>query len=176
MRQRTFTRNIIGFIVMFIFVTVDQLTKFAAASGLKGSADIILIPGVLQLHYLENTGAAFSLFEGKLSLFYLTTPVLLLLLFYLFVHTPNTRRFLPLWLTYIFLISGAIGNFIDRIFHHYVIDFIYFSLIDFPVFNIADIYVTCSVIILFYLILFYFKDLDELSDLYLKRRRGYKKK
>lgn len=169
MKQSTVTRNITGLVLMFLLIMADQITKACAVNGLKGAEDIILIPGVLQLHYLENTGAAFSLFENKLSLFYITTPLLLILLFYLFIRTPNTRRFFMLFLTYVFLISGAIGNFIDRIFHHYVIDFIYFSLIDFPVFNVADIYVTCGILILFYLILFYFKDLDELSDLYLKR-------
>ena len=64
----------------------------------------------------------------------------------------------------IFLIAGAIGNFIDRILYHYVIDFIYFSLINFPVFNVADIYVTCSVFVLFILILFVYSE-DELSTI-----------
>ena len=169
MKRQTLLRCGTGLILMIGLILIDQFTKIAASAGLKSQNDIILIPGVLQLHYLENTGAAFSLFENKLSLFYVTTPILLVILLYLFLRTPNHRRFLPLWLTYIFLIAGAVGNFIDRIVHQYVIDFIYFSLIDFPVFNVADIYVTCSVAVLFYLILFYFKDLDELSDLYLKR-------
>lgn len=172
MKQRTFTRNITGLIFILILVAADQITKVAAVGALKGSEDMVLVPGVLQLHYLENTGAAFSLFENQLSLFYFTTPILLLLLFYLFACTPTTKHFFPLWLAYIFLIAGAIGNFIDRMIYHYVIDFIYFSLIDFPVFNVADIYVTGSVVVLFYLIIFYFKDPDELMDLYLKRHKG----
>ena len=60
----------------------------------------------------------------------------------------------------IFLIAGAIGNFIDRVLYQYVIDFIYVSLINFPVFNVADIYVTCSVVVLFLLILFVYSDED----------------
>ncbi len=61
----------------------------------------------------------------------------------------------------VFLFAGALGNYIDRILNHYVIDFVYFSLINFPVFNVADIYVTCTVILLFVLLLFYYKE-DEL--------------
>ena len=56
------------------------------------------------------------------------------------------------------LFVGAVGNLIDRVWHHYVVDFIYFSLINFPVFNVADIYVTCGVICLFILILFVYSD------------------
>ena len=60
--------------------------------------------------------------------------------------------------------SGALGNFIDRIAHRYVVDFFYFELIDFPVFNVADIYVTVSAVLLILLILFYYKE-DELSQI-----------
>ena len=73
---------------------------------------------------------------------------------------PKSKKFLPLNYIIVFLIAGAVGNYIDRIINHYVVDFIYFSLINFPVFNVADCYVTVSVIILFILILFFYKDED----------------
>ena len=167
MKKQSYVHWITSLILLILFIALDQLTKQFAVHVLKGSGDIILIPGVLQLHYLENTGAAFSLLEGHLSVFYITTPLLLILLVYLLLRTPCKRPYLSLRIVYLFLIAGALGNFIDRLAYHYVIDFIYFSLIDFPVFNVADIYVTCSVAVLFYLILFRFKDLDELWELYL---------
>ena len=122
--------------------------------------DIIIIPGVLQLHYLENTGAAFSLLQGRQILFAIITPVLLIFLLYSIVRMPQVKKYNVLDYVVVVVIAGAIGNYIDRIVNNYVVDFIYFSLINFPVFNVADIYVTCGVIVLFFLVLFYYKDED----------------
>ena len=77
-----------------------------------------------------------------------------------YIRIPGDRKYLPLRLIVIFLCAGAAGNLIDRVTLHYVRDFIYFSLLDFPVFNVADIYVTVSVFLLIILILFYYKEED----------------
>ena len=69
----------------------------------------------------------------------------------------------------VFIASGAIGNLIDRIVLKYVVDFLYFELIDFPVFNIADCYITISVIILAIMLIFYYKEED--IDLILKKKK-----
>ena len=143
-----------------VLVILDQVTKQFAINHLMGKADIKLIPGVLQLHYLENTGAAFSLLEGQQVLFLVLTPVLLILLLIILFKMPAQKKFLYLDYIIIFLAAGAIGNYIDRFANNYVVDFIYFSLIDFPVFNVADIYVTVAIIVLLVLILFYYKDED----------------
>ena len=71
-----------------------------------------------------------------------------------------TRRFLYLRVIAVLFLSGAVGNAIDRMMNGYVIDFFYFSLIDFPIFNVADIYVAVSTILLIVLMLFYYKDED----------------
>ena len=73
---------------------------------------------------------------------------------------PFTRRYLPLRVCMVLLVSGALGNVIDRVMHRYVVDFFYFKLIDFPVFNVADIYVTVGTFILAFLLLFYYKEED----------------
>ena len=73
---------------------------------------------------------------------------------------PQERKFLPLDILCVLLLSGAIGNFIDRVSQSYVVDFIYFSLIDFPIFNVADCYVSISAVLLFILVLFYYKEED----------------
>ncbi|SDZ81914.1 signal peptidase II [Pseudobutyrivibrio sp. ACV-2] len=143
-----------------VLIGLDQFTKNLAINHLMKKDDIILIPNVLQLHYLENTGAAFSMLEGKQVLFAIMTPILLVALIYLLLRMPKHKKYIPLDYVIVFLIAGAIGNYIDRITNNYVVDFIYFSLINFPVFNVADIYVTVAVIVLFLLILVFYKDED----------------
>lgn len=150
-------------------VAVDQVTKYLAVLRLKDAAPHVLIDGVLEFRYLENRGAAFSVLQGQQVFFYILTAVFLVIVLYVLHRLPRTRRFLPIWVCLLVLISGAVGNLIDRIIHKYVVDFIYFSIIDFPVFNVADIYVTLSVAALALLVLFRYKD----SDLsFLKRQNG----
>ncbi len=153
---------------------IDQYTKLLAVDYLKDSSDFILIPGVLQLHYLENTGAAFSILEGKQMFFAILTPILLVALAVVLFKMPQDKKYLPLDYIIIFLIAGAIGNYIDRISNNYVVDFIYFSLINFPVFNVADIYVTCAVFALLIAILFVYKDedLEEIKNSLRKKYNG----
>lgn len=148
------------FVLIVVLVVLDQFTKYLAVNNLMNKPDIIIIPGVLQLHYLENTGAAFSLLQGRQILFAIITPVLLISLLYSIVRMPQVKKYNVLDYVLVVVIAGAIGNYIDRIVNNYVVDFIYFSLINFPVFNVADIYVTCGVIVLFFLVLFYYKDED----------------
>ena len=150
--------------LIITLVLLDQFTKIAAIKNLMNQDDFVLIPGVLQLHYLENTGAAFSILEGKQIIFAIITPILLIALLYILIKMPQNKKYTALNYIIVFLIAGAIGNYIDRIANNYVVDFIYFSLINFPVFNVADCYVTVSVILLFILILFYYKD-DDLEEI-----------
>lgn len=150
--------------LIITLVLLDQFTKIAAIKNLMNQEDFVLIPGVLQLHYLENTGAAFSILEGKQIIFAIITPILLIALLYILIKMPQNKKYTALNYIIVFLIAGAIGNYIDRIANNYVVDFIYFSLINFPVFNVADCYVTVSVILLFILILFYYKD-DDLEEI-----------
>lgn len=139
---------------------LDQWTKYLAVTHLKGQEDIPLIPGALYLHYLENRGAAFGMFQNQRVFFIIMTLLVLGAVFFVLWKMPSDRRFL--WLKGVcFLISaGAIGNFADRVRLNYVVDFIYFSPINFPVFNVADIYVVISTALFLLLFLFYYKDED----------------
>ncbi|MCR5581952.1 MAG: signal peptidase II [Pseudobutyrivibrio sp.] len=151
---------ILSFILICVLIVLDQFSKAMAITHLMNKEDIVLIPGVLQLHYLENTGAAFSILEGKQVFFAILTPILLLALVYIMLKMPRVKKFSILNSIIIFLIAGAIGNYIDRILNNYVVDFIYFSLINFPVFNIADCYVTVAVFVLLVVVMFFYKDED----------------
>ncbi len=160
---------IIGFLLTIAGFALDRITKLWALS-IQGKEDVIVIDGVLQFHYLENTGAAFSLLNGKFTFFFIVTPILCILILFLLSKIPyDNKRYLPIWIIGFLILAGAAGNFYDRLVYRYVIDFIYFSLIHFPVFNVADIYVTCGVIVFALLYMFYYKE-NELETFYRKKK------
>ena len=158
-----------GCTIIFILTFLDQGSKYFVLTRLKNTPDFILIPGVLQLHYLENRGMAFGLFEGKIPVFVILCVLFFCVFFYVYARIPRTGYYLPLTITSLIMVSGALGNFIDRVFRKYVVDFIYFSLIDFPVFNMADIYVVCSGILLVILVCFKYKNDEDYHFLRLKK-------
>ncbi len=123
-------------------IALDQLTKYWARTVLKAVADIPLWNGVFHFHYAENTGAAFSMLSGHSLLFFiLTILVVLALLVYLVLYRKKIDLLQKITLGLI--IGGAVGNLVDRIAYGYVIDFLYFKLINFAIFNVAD---SCLVI------------------------------
>ena len=156
---------IIGLLLLLIF---DQWTKLAAIAHLKGQADIEIIPGVFSLHYLENHGAAFGILRDQQWIFLLLAAIFLVAAVILYIRIPFTARMIPLRVITVFIAAGAVGNMIDRMFRHYVVDFLYFSLINFPVFNVADIYITCCAVLLVLLVVFYYKD-EELECIFPKK-------
>lgn len=150
-----------GIPAMIILIFFDQFTKFLAVKYLKALPNGKSVLGtILKIQYLENRGAAFGLLQNKLAFFYIFSILFLFLFAYLYLKLPVEKRFLPINVLLIFFISGAIGNLIDRVRLKYVIDFIYVSIINFPIFNVADIYVTCSCIVFFLLVVFYYKEED----------------
>lgn len=144
---------------------LDQFTKAAAQSQLKGQTDYPLLANILEFSYLENTGAAFSSFLGKQGFLITLTSLVMLFLLIKYVQIPEGKRYLPMHLSLLLIISGGIGNLIDRITNGYVIDFIYFVPINFPKFNVADCYVTVGMILLCIICFFYYRD-DELDFLF----------
>lgn len=168
------TLYIVGALLSMLLIFFDQITKYLAVTRLKDQASVVLIQGVFELHYLENRGAAFGVLQGKKAFFVLIAILMVVLLTYVYGKIPMERRFFALHGICIVVFAGAIGNFIDRIMHNYVIDFLYFSLIDFPIFNVADIYVTCAMALFIVLFLFYYKeaDLDRLSALILPHKKN----
>ena len=143
-----------------VLVAFDQWTKNLAVEHLKGQEDISLIPGVLCLHYLENRGAAFGICQDQRTFLLILTAIILICVCYVLWRIPSDKKYNLLKLLCIMITAGGIGNLIDRVRLNYVVDFIYFSLIDFPVFNVADIYVTTSMFLLLILVLCYYKDED----------------
>lgn len=143
-----------------LLIAFDQFTKQLAVDRLKGQPSFPLIRGVLELHYLENTGSAFGLLQGQ-RVFLLAVGVLFLVaaLFFL-IRLPVERKFFAIHLLVSGVIAGGLGNMADRFRLGYVIDFIYFALIDFPIFNVADCYVVVSAILFFIIVFFLYQDED----------------
>lgn len=150
---------IVGMVSIILGVLLDQFTKYLATIYLKDEP-ITLIKGVFQLHYLENHGAAFGILQNQQVFFLIMTVFTLLVLGYIYVRMPKEKRFLPLRICMISIVAGAIGNMIDRMRFQYVVDFLYFKLIDFPIFNVADIYASVATFVLIILFLFYYKEED----------------
>lgn len=149
-------RAVTGFVIL---TALDLLTKNWAANVLAAKP-IVLLNGVFELRYLENKGAAFGLLQNQRTFFLILTAVFIVFMIWMFVKIPADSRYLPLRILIVTVSAGAFGNFYDRLTLTYVRDFLYFSLIDFPIFNVADIYVTCSAFAFFLLIVFFYKDDD----------------
>ena len=143
-----------------LLILFDQLTKYLVTVKIKGKQPIKIIDGVFELVYHENDGAVWGILSGKTVFLLIFTIIALALIAFVFYRLPEEKRFTPIRIILIFIVAGAIGNLIDRVLYGYVIDFLYFSLIDFPVFNVADIYITVSAILLMILGVFYYKEED----------------
>ena len=147
-------------ILMVILTLLDQWTKSLVVHHLKDQSDIILIPGIFRLHYLENRGAAFGILQNQRIVFVILTIIYLAAVFWFLHRCPKTGRYTLLHIIASVLTAGALGNFIDRLRLGYVVDFFYFSLINFPVFNVADCYVCVAAVLLIYCLLFRYKEED----------------
>ena len=132
-----------------LLIWLDQWTKSLAVQHLMGKPAIVLLPGIFELRYLENRGAAFGMFQGRQMFFFLVAVIVF---------------FMSL------IVAGAAGNMIDRLTQQYVVDFLYFCLIDFPIFNVADCYVTVAAFCLIGLVMWYYNDED--WEVFLWKRTG----
>jgi len=153
-------RFLIEAVIVGLLLFLDQLAKIWAVVALKDGEIYELIPGVLELNYLENQGAAFGILQKQQTFFILASAIILFIIIIVLFIMPHTKRYYALNVLLVFIAAGAIGNMIDRIRYNYVIDFIYIRAINFPIFNLADCYVTVSTIVLCLLILFHYKEED----------------
>ncbi len=160
MNRRKIILLTVDILLAVVLVAVDQITKHYAVTLLKGQSPYTIIDGVFELHYLENKGAAFGLLQEQKYFFIFIAALILGVIIYVLVKMPYQKKYIKLHITLAFIASGAVGNLVDRVRYDYVVDFLYFSLIDFPVFNVADIYVTLAAFSLAVLLLFVYKETD----------------
>ncbi len=143
----------IYFIISGLLIALDQWVKWWIVHDLALGETRSLIPNILSLNHIRNTGAAWSLLEGKMWFFALITIIAVVVVITLMVKNRKTgNRWFMIGLSLI--LAGAIGNFIDRMRLGYVVDMFQTDFINFPIFNVADVTLVCGVIcILIYTIL-----------------------
>lgn len=159
-RKVTGQQIMAGLAGVILLTVIDQLTKLWAIRALKDHPSVVWIKGVFELQYLENRGAAFGLMQNQRWLFLISVILVVTAACYFYYRLPADRRYTPLRMIAAVLVAGAVGNAIDRVCRGFVVDFFYFSLIDFPVFNVADIYVTVSLACFLLLFFIYYKEED----------------
>ena len=153
--QEVLSMQIILYLLFTAAVVVaDQVTKYLTVANIPLYADVPFLPGIVQLTYVQNTGAAFSSFEGQQWLFALIFIVFTLAVGYEFVKKSMPFTNFERWLI-VCVYAGGLGNMIDRIRLGYVVDMIETTFVEFPVFNVADCFITCGCILMMaHLILF----------------------
>jgi len=129
-----------------LLVGLDQLLKLWAIQALKPVGTYPIINNVLHLTYVENRGAAFGMMEGQKWLLVWATALVLLVLVFVILGGRIKQKF-PLF-TVAVILGGGIGNLIDRVYRGYVVDYVHVKIINFAVFNFADVCVTMGTLVL----------------------------
>lgn len=129
--------------IILILTICDQLLKSWVASSIVLGGSKQLIPGIIELTNLRNSGAAWSIFEGQQTFFTIITIVAIIVIgYFIWQYRKNISMLIGLSL----IMAGTIGNFIDRLRQGYVVDMFETTFINFPIFNIADMCLTIGVI------------------------------
>lgn len=143
--------------IIAALVSVDQLTKWLAVLSLKGADAAVVIPHVLGFSYVENRGAAFGILQGQRWLFLVFTAIVMITMLALLLFGKFRKQHL-FNISITLIVAGGVGNFIDRLIHGYVVDFLQVLLFEFPVFNVADCYVVVGSILLLVFFFFFYDD------------------
>ena len=144
--KRTNISIAITVIVAVLLVVVDQISKKLVLDYLKDADPVTVIDGVIQFRYVENTGAAFGILSNNTWALSVFTGIIIIAGFvYLFFgKIKNKFEYSAI----ILMLAGGLGNLIDRVFRHYVVDFIEYTFMDYAVFNFADICVTVGAVLI----------------------------
>ena len=133
----------IPILTIIVLIALDQLTKYIAVTNLQPIHKVVLINGFFNLTYIENRGAAFGALQGARWFFVILAAAVIIAGGIYYARMPKTKNTLLLRISMLLIGGGTIGNVIDRLFRTYVVDFLDFIIFgyDFPVFNLADIFI-----------------------------------
>lgn len=143
-------------IIAVLLIVIDQVTKYLTRAHIGLGETVEFIPGFLNLTYVKNTGAAFSILAKHTWLLTLFSAVLVVVIAVLVI-----KKFFKGWVgltAAMLVLTGGIGNLIDRIVFRYVTDMIETAFMNFPVFNVADCCITVGVVLLFIYVIFLWED------------------
>ena len=152
---------LIDFFFIGVWLAIDLLTKeFVYGPIASGEPDIIIWKGVLRLTSVENTGASFGVFQGKTDILGIISIITIVIMAVVMVFSIKNRNG---WYrsALILLIAGGIGNVVDRFTLGFVRDWVYFELIDFAVFNLADTGLTVGCVLLIIYVIFFYKPVEK---------------
>ena len=138
-------------LIIFFIIALDQITKIVVNSNIKYSYEIEVVKDFFYLTNIRNKGVAVGMLQnGRILFIPLTIFIMVFLIYLLIVGDKGYKK-----VVYSLILGGAIGNFIDRIFRGYVIDFLDFYIFsyNFPTFNVADIFITVGTILLLFFVL-----------------------
>ena len=165
-------RVLIPLVSVLIMVGLDQWTKYLTILYLSDGREVKVLGDALVITYVQNRGMAWGLFQNGQVIFAILTPIAIAAILFLYVRTPWEPEYRPIRIAEVMLIGGAIGNLIDRVFrydpvdgslfHGYVVDMIYVKAIKFPVFNVADMFVTVAFFLMIFLLIFVYNE-DEFN-------------
>jgi len=155
---------ILAIIGTAILVAIDQWSKSFATNYLMGGPNIVVIENILSLTYHRNAGAAFGILQGGRWFFLVFAVIILAAISVYFVKLPHDRVHDAIRFALVLIAAGGIGNSIDRLLNGFVVDFLRFDFINFPIFNAADIYVVTGTILLGIIVIFFVKDVPEKKE------------
>ena len=146
----------IYYLFAVLLIAIDQITKWNIVQNFELYQEKIIVPGIFSLFYIQNEGAAWGIFQGKMVFFYLVTFIVVGYLIYMFQQEKNKTKLVGI--SFALILSGAIGNFIDRLLNGYVVDMFRLDFINFPIFNVADVCLTVGVALMLIHVLFFEKE------------------
>ncbi|MCR5250928.1 MAG: signal peptidase II [Lachnospiraceae bacterium] len=146
--------------IFIVTLFIDQLSKYLVRSHMQLRDHFDVIPGILQVFYHENTGATWGMLKGQTVFFIFMAVVVCCVLVFLILRIPDGKKYIRMHVALTLVLSGAIGNTIDRVMKASVTDFIYAVIINFPIFNVADSFIVVATAWLIIMVLFIYKDED----------------
>ena len=170
--MKKLSRVLVPLLSIAAIVGLDQWSKYLIIQHFAEGEEKNLIGEAIVLTYVQNRGMAWGFFQNGQLIFSILTPLALCAVIFLYVRTPWEKEYRPIRIAEVMMVGGAIGNLLDRIFryepstgsmfHGYVVDMIYAKFIHFPVFNVADIFVTLAFFFMIFLLLFVYNE-DEFN-------------
>lgn len=150
-------KRVVSLITVILLLGIDQIIKYYVDLYLKDSSPVVIIRNVLQLNYLENDGAMMGFMGGKTEIM-TVLAVICVIIMLVVIFSGLIRDPVDYWCC-LLIISGGLGNIIDRVYRGYVIDYIEALFVDFYIFNFADCLITVSsFLLIFYQIYLIYKD------------------
>ena len=141
------------YVIAVLLIIIDQISKWLIVQNFALYEEKVLVPGFFSLFYIQNKGAAWGIFEGKMVFFYIITVLVVGYLVYTFHKYPIKSKLVGY--SFSLILAGASGNFIDRLLNGFVVDMFRLDFINFPIFNVADVCLTVGVALMIIHVLFF---------------------